>query len=279
MLTYPQIDPVLVSLGPFNLYWFTLGPLQIHWYGLMYLLAFGLAWGLGAYRARRPGAVLTSQQVADLVFYGALGAVLGGRLGYILLYNFPVYMENPLAILKVWEGGMAFHGGLLGVLVAMAWYGRSQGKTFFTVADFGAPLVPLGLGLGRIGNFINGELWGKPTDVSWAMVFPHDVAELPRHPSQLYQMFLEGIVLFALLWWFSRKPRPRMAVSGLFLIGYGVFRFSLEFVREPDAHIGYLAFGWFTMGQVLSLPMVLAGIVLLVLAYRWKIYDAPAESN
>ncbi len=264
MLTYPHIDPVALSLGP----------LKIHWYGLMYLLGFGAAWWLGRVRARASngahanasGSGWTAEQVGDMIFYGALGAVLGGRLGYILFYDLPTYLDNPLKMLKIWEGGMSFHGGMVGVLVAMWLLGRKTGKSFFQVTDFLVPLVPIGLGAGRVGNFINGELWGKVSDVSWAMVFPHGGA-LPRHPSQLYQALLEGLVLFLILWLYSRKPRPTMAVSGLFLLCYGLFRFIVEFVREPDQQLGYLAFGWLTMGQVLSAPMIAGGIGLLVWAY------------
>ena len=257
MLTYPHIDPVALELGP----------LKIHWYGIMYLVGFGAAWWLGNLRAKLPHSPLNPEQIADLIFYGALGAVLGGRLGYILFYDFSNYLSHPLNIFKVWEGGMSFHGGLLGVLVAMWLYSRKLNVGFFVVTDFLAPLVPIGLGAGRIGNFINGELWGKVTDLPWGMVFPNAGA-LPRHPSQLYQAFLEGAVLFVILWVYSRKPRPTLSVSGLFLICYGLFRFVVEFARQPDAHIGYLAFGWLTMGQVLSTPMIVAGVVLMVWAYK-----------
>ncbi len=256
MLTYPYIDPVAINLGP----------LKIHWYGLMYLIGFGTAWWLGRVRATAPGSGWTADQVSDMIFYGALGAVLGGRLGYILFYDLPTYLDNPLKMLKIWEGGMSFHGGMLGVLLAMWLLGRKTGKTFFQVTDFLAPLVPIGLGAGRIGNFINGELWGKVSDVSWAMVFPHS-GGLPRHPSQLYQALLEGLVLFLILWLYARKPRPTMAVSGLFLLCYGLFRFAVEFVREPDQQLGYLAFGWLTMGQVLSAPMIVGGVALMAWAY------------
>jgi len=185
-----------------------------------------------------------------------------------VFYNFDTFLADPLWLLRVWEGGMSFHGGLLGVMLAMWWFGRKTGAGFWKIADFVAPLVPVGLGAGRIGNFINGELWGKPTDVSWGMVFPQAPDSLARHPSQLYQFALEGVVLFALLWWFSSKPRPKMAVSGLFLVGYGSFRFLTEFVRQPDPQLGYLAFDWLTMGQVLSTPMIAAGAALMILAYR-----------
>lgn len=239
----------------------------IHWYGIMYLLAFLSAWGLGRYRANRPDSGWSRHEVDDLVFYGGLGVVLGGRLGYILFYNFQAFVADPMMLLRVWEGGMSFHGGLLGVLVALWLYDRKFHKGYFRIVDFVAPLIPLGLGAGRIGNFINGELWGKPTDLPWGMIFPAAGPE-PRHPTPLYEAVLEGVVLFVILWVYSRKPRPTMAVSGLFAVGYGVFRILIEFVREPDAHIGYLAFGWLTMGMLLSLPLVLLGLVLMYLAYR-----------
>jgi phosphatidylglycerol---prolipoprotein diacylglyceryl transferase len=264
MLIYPQFDPVLLQLGPF----------KVHWYGMMYLIGFGLAWWLGLQRAKRPQAIFTAAQISDLAFYGAVGVVLGGRLGYVLFYDFSTYLTSPLAIFKVWHGGMSFHGGLIGVLMAVWLYAHKINRRFFEVTDFIAPLVPLGLGAGRIGNFINGELWGRPTDLPWGMIFPH-VDNLPRHPSQLYQAVLEGIVLFLILWLFSKRPRPTMAVSGLFLICYGVFRFVIEFVRTPDAHLGFIAFNWMTMGQLLTLPMLIAGALLMVLAY----YRQPIEQT
>ena len=257
MLHYPDIDPVAVHIGP----------LKIHWYGIMYLIGFGTAWWLGQHRANRPDSGWTGQQISDLIFYGALGAVLGGRIGYVLFYDLPVFLAEPLRIFKVWEGGMSFHGGLIGVLIAMILYKRHINKRFFEVTDFLAPLVPIGLGAGRIGNFINGELWGKVSDVPWAMVFPTG-GPLPRHPSQLYEAFLEGAVLFTILWLYSSKPRPRMAVSGLFLLCYGLFRFAVEFVRVPDSQLGYLALDWVTMGQILSTPLILIGAFLLWWAYR-----------
>lgn len=258
MLQYPDIDPVAVAIGP----------LQIHWYGLTYLVGFVAGWWLGRIRTRKPWSPINKEQMDDLLFYLALGVILGGRFGYVVFYNFDAFLADPLWLFRVWEGGMSFHGGLLGVMFAMWWYGRKVGSGFWVMADFVAPLVPIGLGAGRIGNFINGELWGKPTDVAWAMVFPTAPDALARHPSQLYQFALEGVALFAILWWFSAKQRPRMAVSGMFLVFYGIFRFLVEFVREPDPQLGYLAFDWLTMGQVLSTPMILAGIGLLLIAYR-----------
>ncbi len=257
MLTYPQIDPVAIALGP----------LKIHWYGLMYLVGIGGAWFLASRRLKDFDPAWTKEKLSDLVFWVAMGVILGGRLGYALFYDLPAYLADPLKILRVWEGGMSFHGGLIGVMLATWWFGRRNGKSFFELMDFIAPLVPIGLGAGRIGNFINAELWGKVTDVPWAMVFPNGGPD-PRHPSQLYQFALEGVALFAILWVYSRKPRPTMAVSGLFAICYGVFRFIVEFVRVPDAQLGYLAFGWLTMGQVLCVPMILAGAGLMGWAYR-----------
>ncbi len=257
MLTYPDIDPVALSLGP----------LKVHWYGIMYLVAFTTAWWLGRRRAAMPNSGWNPEQIEDVIFYGALGVVLGARLGYVLFYNFSVFIDNPLTLFKVWEGGMSFHGGALGVLFAMWLYARKQGRGYFEVTDFIVPLVPLGLGAGRIGNFINGELWGKVSDVPWAMVFPTGGPE-PRHPSMLYEFLLEGIVLFLILWFYSSKPRPAMAVTGLFGLGYGLFRTLVEFVRMPDAHIGYLAGGWLTQGMVLSLPMVVLGAAMVFIAYR-----------
>lgn len=254
MLTYPAIDPVAISLGP----------IQVHWYGLTYLVGFALAWWLARQRAQRIG--LTKDQIGDLLFYTAVGVILGGRLGYALFYHFDRVLADPLWLFKVWEGGMAFHGGFIGVAVAVWLFARKHKINWIQLGDFVAPFTPLGLGLGRIGNFINGELWGRVTDVPWGMVFP-GAGPNPRHPSQLYQFALEGLVLFALLWWFSKQPRPAGSVSGLFLIGYGLFRFMVEFTREPDAHLGLLL-GGLSMGQLLSLPMILAGVLLMVFAYR-----------
>jgi phosphatidylglycerol:prolipoprotein diacylglycerol transferase len=254
MFVYPEFDPVAVHIGP----------LAVRWYGITYLVGFAAGWYLAKRRAGRPGAPVTAVQADDLVFYVALGVILGGRIGYMLFYGFDQIVENPLNLFRIWEGGMSFHGGLLGVLGAMWLYARRLNRGFFELTDFIAPMVPIGLGAGRIGNFINGELWGAPTSVPWAVV----VDGQARHASQLYEACLEGVALFLILWFFSAKPRPVMAVSALFLIGYGVFRFGVEFLRLPDAHIGYLAFGWVTMGQVLTLPMLLLGFFLLWRAYR-----------
>ncbi|UQY36564.1 prolipoprotein diacylglyceryl transferase [Pseudomonas fulva] len=257
MLPYPNIDPVALDLGF----------LQIHWYGLMYLVGIGGAWFLASRRLHAFDPTWSKEKLSDLVFWVAMGVIVGGRLGYVLFYDLPAYIANPLLILEVWKGGMSFHGGLIGVMLATLWFARRNGKSFFELMDFIAPLVPIGLGAGRIGNFINAELWGKVTDVPWAMVFPTGGPE-PRHPSQLYQFALEGVALFVILWIYSRKPRPTMAVSGLFAVCYGIFRFIVEFVRVPDAQLGYLAWGWLTMGQVLCVPMVLAGLGLMVYAYK-----------
>lgn len=258
MLPYPQIDPVAIALGP----------LKIHWYGLMYLVGIGGAWWLASRRLKRFDATWSKDKLSDLVFWVAMGVILGGRLGYVFFYDFAAYIAEPAKILRVWEGGMSFHGGLIGVMLATWWFGKRNGKSFFELMDFIAPLVPIGLGAGRIGNFINAELWGKATDVPWAMVFPTDPEQLARHPSQLYQFALEGVALFTILWFYSRKPRPTMAVSGMFAACYGVFRFIVEFVRVPDAQLGYLAWDWLTMGQVLCLPMILGGIGLIAYAYK-----------
>ncbi len=256
MFLYPDFDPVAVHIGP----------LALRWYGITYLVGFAAAWYLGKKRAARPGSPISPLQVDDLIFYAALGIILGGRIGYMLFYGFDQIAANPLNLFRIWEGGMSFHGGLLGVLAAMALYARKLGRGFFQVTDFVAPLVPIGLGAGRIGNFINGELWGAPATVPWAFIVDGEA----RHPSQLYEACLEGLALFLILWLFSAKPRPTMAVSGVFLVGYGVFRSAVEFVRLPDAHLGYLAYGWVTMGQVLTLPLLIFGGVLLWLAYRGR---------
>lgn len=256
MLKYPHIDPIAIHLGPIG----------VHWYGLMYLVGFAGGWWLGRVRARRPNSGWQPEQVGDLLFYVAMGVVLGGRVGYMLFYQTAAFLHDPLTLLKVWEGGMSFHGGLLGVMLAVWLFGRSVGKRFFEVTDFIAPLVTVGLGAGRLGNFINGELWGKVTSLPWGMVFPTGGPQ-PRHPSQLYEAGLEGLVLFLILWIYSSRPRPTMAVSGLFLVCYGTFRFLVEFVRVPDVQLGYLSWGWLTMGQLLCVPMLLGGAALLVWAY------------
>jgi phosphatidylglycerol---prolipoprotein diacylglyceryl transferase len=258
MLIHPQFDPIAIHLGP----------LAVRWYGLMYLTAFALFLLLGRRRIKnglQPG--MDVAQLDDLLFYGVLGVVLGGRLGEVLFYEPGFYFSHPLEIFAVWKGGMSFHGGFLGVLAAMWLFARKNGMKWLAITDFIAPLVPLGLGAGRIGNFINGELWGRPTDMPWGMVFPqHDA--VARHPSQLYEFGLEGLALFTVLWLFSRQERPRGAVSGLFLVGYGTFRFIGEFFRNPDSGIfGLLSLG-VSMGQWLSLPMIVAGLFMLGWAYR-----------
>ncbi|HPE61334.1 MAG TPA: prolipoprotein diacylglyceryl transferase [Thiolinea sp.] len=260
MLTHPQIDPVALSIGP----------LKIHWYGLMYVIGFLGFLFLGKRRARRPGSLFTPDQVDDMMFWGAIGVVAGGRIGYMLFYNLKEFVAHPLSFFQVWDGGMSFHGGLLGVMVVMVVLSWKWGNRLFELADFVAPLIPVGLGAGRIGNFINGELWGRPTDLPWGMVFPM-MDSTPRHPSQLYQAFLEGLVLFVILWWFSRKPRPAGSVAGLFLVLYALFRILVEFVREPDKGLGFVAFGWMTQGQLLSLPMMALGLFIIWLACRHKL--------
>lgn len=285
-IIHPQFDPVALDLGK----------VEVHWYGLMYLLAFATAYGLATLRSKkRPD--FNSDMVSDMIFFGAMGVVLGGRIGYVILYDFGAFLANPLYLFKVWQGGMSFHGGFVGVLVAMWLFARKYKKSPFTILDFIAPCVPTGLLFGRIGNFINGELWGRVSDsgASYLMLFPQavhadtaliqadpalasiaqrvtDTALLPRHPSQLYQAFTEGLLLFVILWWFSLKPRPRYAVSALFLLGYGCSRFTTEFFRQPD--VGYeLIFGWMSKGQLYSLPMIFFGVILLTMAYKKKIYD------
>ncbi|VEG14000.1 prolipoprotein diacylglyceryl transferase [Moraxella cuniculi] len=283
---HPQFNPVALDLGV----------IKLHWYGLMYLLAFAAAYFL-AWQRTKKREDFNAQMVSDLVFFGSLGVILGGRIGYVLLYNFGEFLANPLYLLRVWEGGMSFHGGFVGVLVAMCYFAYKYKKSAFTVLDFIAPCIPTGLLFGRIGNFINGELWGRVSqaNASYLMYFPQAAdadfqllqAEpslqslasniggyllLPRHPSQLYQAATEGVLLFVLLWWFSAKPRPRYAVSALFLLGYGISRFITEFFRQPD--VGYqLIFGWMSKGQLYSVPMIVAGVILMIMAYRKPIYD------
>ena len=257
-MKYIVIDPVIADLGF----------VKVYWYGVMYLLAFLSAYLLARYRIKSE-VLWNTKHVDDLIFYGALGAVLGGRLGYLMFYNWPVFISNPLTFFNFQNGGMSFHGGFLGVLLAMVIFNKKYQFTFFQTTDFIAPLIPLGLGFGRIGNYINGELWGRVTDSSWGILAP-DQSGLweKRFPTQLYEAFLEGFVLFCILWLFSNKKPQVMATSSLFLIFYGIFRFIIEFVRAPDSHIGYLAFDWFTMGQLLSIPMIFIGIYLLIKSYR-----------
>ena len=261
MWNYPEIDPVALDLGFF----------QIHWYGLMYLMAFVLGWGYAVWRTKSRDDWHT-EMVSDLLFYIAMGVILGGRLGYILFYDLAYYLSNPMSVLEIWQGGMSFHGGLLGVTLAMWLYAKKTHKSLFEVADFVAPLIPIGLLTGRIGNFINGELWGKITDspLGMAVFDPQLQQVVQKYPTQLLQAFLEGLVLFTLLFIYTRKPRPFGSVAGLFLIGYGVFRFIVEFYRMPDAQIGYLAWNWLTMGQVLSVPMILVGLLLMLMAKKGR---------
>jgi len=254
LLTFPNIDPVLLELGP----------LKVRWYGLMYLIGFLFAMWLANRRADKPDSGWTRDQVSDLLFYGFLGVILGGRIGYVLFYQTQRLFDDPLYLFQIWTGGMSFHGGLLGVILALTWFARKNRKPFLEVGDFVAPLIPVGLGMGRLGNFINGELWGRTTDVPWAMVFPAIEAKgLPRHPSQLYEFALEGVLLLVLLLWFARKPRSPGAVGGLFLAGYGCARFTVEFFREPDGHLGLLGAGM-SMGQWLSTPMIVIGLWLMM---------------
>ncbi|WP_226052468.1 prolipoprotein diacylglyceryl transferase [Dickeya chrysanthemi] len=276
-LVFPQFEPVILSIGP----------LSLHWYGLMYLVGFVFAMWLAVRRANKPSSGWHKDEVENLLYFGFLGVFVGGRLGYVLFYALPSFLDNPLYLFRVWDGGMSFHGGLLGVISVMLWFAHRTKRHFFQVSDFIAPLIPFGLGAGRLGNFINGELWGRvTTDTPWAMLFPSSRAEdmtlaagnpqwqaifnqygvLPRHPSQLYELLLEGVVLFIILNLFIRKSRPMGSVSGLFLIGYGSFRIIVEFFRQPDAQLGL--FSGISMGQILSVPMVLAGILMMVWAYR-----------
>ncbi len=260
MFVHPQFDPIALQIGP----------LAVRWYGLMYLLAFGLFLVLGRLQLRHAHVAArgwSRDDLEDLLFAGVLGVVLGGRLGYVLFYKPLFYLDHPLDILKVWEGGMSFHGGFLGVLCAMFWFAARRRRSFLEVTDFIAPLIPGGLAAGRMGNFINGELWGRVTHGWWGTVFPQAGDGLARHPSQLYQFALEGLTLFVLLWWYARSPRPAGAVSAVFLIGYGVFRFIAEYAREPDDFLGLLTLG-FSMGQWLSVPMILGGVLLLLVSRR-----------
>ncbi|NLG77684.1 MAG: prolipoprotein diacylglyceryl transferase [Xanthomonadaceae bacterium] len=278
MLTYPAIDPVIVSIGP----------LAIHWYGLMYVIGFAAAWLLARRRAGMPESTWRPVDVDDLIFFAAIGVIAGGRIGWLIFYGGEQVIADPITIIQIWKGGMSFHGGLVGVIVAVALFARRRGRRIADVLDFLAPLPGIGIFAGRIGNFINGELWGKPTEVPWGFVldpstlhplqrdgalqmcerFNVDPCVIQVHASQLYQGLLEGLLVFIILWVFTAKPRPRLAPSGLFLLGYGICRFLIEFVRVPDLYRGYILFDWVTMGQILSTPMILVGIALLVMAYR-----------
>ena len=276
---YPDIDPIIFSLGP----------LAVRWYGLAYLAAFATCWWLGTLRARRPGSGWTAEEVSDVVFYGAVGAVLGGRFGYVFFYGFDQFLQDPLWLIRIWDGGMSFHGGLIGTLLGLAWFGRRTNRTFFQVSDFIAPLVPLGLGFGRLGNFANTELPGRMTDSAFGLIYPCSAdairsinhlctgqwEDFARHPSPLYQAFTEGLVLFVLVWLVSSRPQPAGLVSGVFLIGYGALRFITEFFRLPDSHLGFIAFEWLTMGQLLSLPMIIIGMIFIFYA---RSRGAPANA-
>ena len=278
---YPDIDPVIVSLGP----------LAVRWYGLAYVVAFLVCWWLGNRQVERGFWGWTRAQVSDLVFYGFIGAVIGGRIGYQIFYSFEPFLRDPLVLFRIWDGGMSFHGGLLGAIAAMAWFARRVQRSFWAVADFLAPLVPIGLGLGRLGNFVNTELPGRVTEVSWGLVYPCNAGAIrginvmctgawesfARHPSPLYQAFAEGVVLFALVWWVAARPRPAGVISGTFLTGYGLLRFVTEYFREPDGHMGYIAFDWLTMGQVLSLPMAIVGMLIILWAMRRSPVDQPGK--
>ncbi|HET6631120.1 MAG TPA: prolipoprotein diacylglyceryl transferase [Rhodanobacteraceae bacterium] len=280
--------PYFVDIDPIA---FSIGPLEVHWYGVMYLLAFALCWWLGERRRKDGYLPVAREPFVDLAFYVMLGVIIGGRLGYMLFYGTPQLIAHPLSIVKIWQGGMSFHGGLIGVLIASLWWTRKNKLHYFDVVDFVAPLVPIGLGLGRLGNFIGGELWGRYTSMPWGMIYPRALEANPhyanlsmaqlkqlyasgaldaqaRHPSELYEFILEGVVLFLVLWFFSARPRHRYATSGLFALLYGVFRFGIEFVRQPDAQLGFIAFHWLTMGQILSLPLIAVGLLLLWMSRR-----------
>lgn len=270
MLTYPVIDPVAISLGTIKIFSFSLGPINVHWYGLMYLIGIGGAWLLLSRRVTRDYSPVKPEALEDVIFYAAMGVILGGRIGYVIFYHFSRFIADPLMLFKVWEGGMSFHGGLLGVAFAMWLSSKKNQCTMLELSDFVIPVVPFGLLAGRIGNFINAELWGRTTDVYWSFIFP-GAGPLPRHPSQLYEAVLEGLVLFVVLWIYSNKQRSCGAVSGMFLMLYGIFRFIIEFYRVPDEHLGYLAMDWLTMGQILSTPMIIAGIILMSLGYKSRV--------
>ena len=267
-LQFPVIDPVIFSVGPVSL----------RWYGTMYLIGFLAAMFMANKAADRSNGLWTREQVSDLLFYSFLGVILGGRVGYVLFYQFDYFLTDPLYLLQIWQGGMSFHGGLLGVILAVFIFARKTQKSFLVVGDFVAPLVPIGLGMGRLGNFINAELWGRQTDVPWAMIFPTDPLQVPRHASQLYEFFLEGVVLFIILYVVTRKPRSLGLAAGTFLIGYGVFRSFVEFFREPDAHLG-LYFSFISKGQILSIPMILIGLFIIYWGYNQQQKSAITEAK
>lgn len=265
MLQYPDINKIALSLGP----------IKIYWYGIMYLIGFAIAWVLARIRIKKLTSALTTKEpsllvtkahydlVGDFIFYAALGGILGGRVGYILFYEFSDFLQSPAIIFKVWLGGMSFHGGIIGLLISLFFFARKIRIPYLTMLDFTAPLVPLGIAFGRIGNFINAELLGRVTDASWGVIFPNG-GPLPRHPSQIYESLTEGLLLFIILWLYSSKPRPKGSTSALFILLYGVMRFGCEFFREPDVQIGFVALDWLTMGQILSLPMVIIGGIMLI---------------
>lgn len=263
MFIYHHIDPIA----------FRVGPIAVHWYGLMYLIGFAAVWLLALYRMGKPyWSHWTSAQISDVVFYGAIGAILGGRIGYTFVYNLPAFLADPLTLFKVWQGGMSFHGGFFGVAVALYFYSIATHKPFYQITDFIAPFIPVGLAAGRIGNFINGELWGRVTTMPWGVVYDPSGGPLPRHPSELYEFLLEGVLLFIILWFYSRNPKPYRAVTGMLMVCYGVFRSFAELFREPDPQLGFILGHWLTMGQLLSFIMIILGIILLVWAYREKQY-------
>ena len=266
MLIHPQFDPVALSLGP----------IAVRWYGLMYLVGFACFWLLGRRRTAEPWRRITAEDLENMLFYGVFGVILGGRLGYCLFYQPEYYLTHPAALFAVWEGGMSAHGGIIGVIIVMILFARMKKMPFLTVSDFVVPLVPLGLMFGRIGNFINGELWGRPAslDLPWAMIFPQAGDGIPRHPSQLYESFGEGLLLFLLLWFISRKPRPAGLVSGVFCFGYGAARFIVEYFREPDAFLGLQALD-LSRGQWLSLPLIVLGLAVILMTIGKK---APSQN-
>ena len=264
MFIYHHIDPIA----------FRIGPVPVHWYGIMYLIGFAAVWLLAVYRMRKPyWSNWKKEQISDVVFYGAIGAILGGRIGYTLVYNMAVFSQHPMVIFKIWQGGMSFHGGLFGVAVAWYFYSLYIKKPYFAITDFIAPFIPIGLGAGRLGNFINGELYGRVTTVPWGVIYPGG-GPLPRHPSEIYEFLLEGVLLFIILWFYSRKPKPYRAVTGMFLLWYGILRSIAELFRQPDPQLGFIAFNWLTMGQLLSFIMIVLGIILLVWASRGKKHEA-----